>query len=246
MEIVPPFALLTLWWFVSSASTSLYFPPLQTIVTALHQDWFSARFASDVLPSLGHLAAGFALATAAGVLVGLVLGRIPFLADTVTPLLEFARATPSVALVPAAVLLLGVGTEVQVVVIASATIWPILLNTIDGVRGLDPMIADVARSYRIRRLDRTVMALRAASPQVVAGMRTALALGIIMIVFSEMVGSTHGIGFQLLQAQRSFDIPGMWAGMVLLGVLGYLLNIAFHGFERAVLGWHRGMRRTHK
>lgn len=245
VEILPPLALVTVWWFASSASTSLYFPPLRTIVAALRQDWFFARFGSDALPSLEHLAAGFVLATAAGVLVGLALGLVAFLADTISPLLEFARATPSVALVPAAVLLMGVGTEVQVVVIASATLWPVLLNTADGVRSLDPVLADVARSYRIRRRDRLVMALRAASPQIVAGMRTALSIGVIMIVFSEMVGSAHGIGFQLLQDQRNFDIAGMWAGMVLLGLLGYLLNIAFHGFERAVLGWHRGMRRTH-
>lgn len=244
-ELLPPAVLVSLWWFSSANSASLYFPPLRTIVTALNQDWIFARFTSDALPSLEHLAVGFALGTMAGILVGLLLGMTPFLADTLAPLLEFARAIPSVALVPAAVLLIGVGSQVQIVVIASAAVWPILLNTIDGVRSLDPVLDDVARSYRLSRTDRIAMLLRAASPQIVAGMRTAVSIGIIMIVFSEMVGSANGIGFQLLQDQRSFDIAHMWAAMLLLGILGYLLNLAFRVFERAVLGWHRGMRQTH-
>jgi ABC-type nitrate/sulfonate/bicarbonate transport system permease component len=158
-------------------------------------------------------------------------------------LLEFFRALPAVALVPAALLLLGIGPKMQVTVIASATVWPILLNTVDGVRSVDPVMNDVARSYRIRRSDRLLrLVLRAASPQIVAGMRTALSIGVIMIVFSEMVGSTNGIGYQLLASQRSFDISDMWASMVFLGLLGYLLNIAFRIFEGSVLAWHRGMR----
>jgi len=180
-----------------------------------------------------------------GVLVGLILGLAPVIADAVAPVLEFLRALPGVALVPAALLLLGIGAKMQVVVIVSATVWPILLNTVDGVRGIDPVVNDVARAYRIGFSDRLLrMVIRSASPQIVAGMRTALSIGIIMIVFSELVGSTNGIGFQLLQAQRSFAISEMWASMILFGLLGYLLNIAFRGFERVVLGWHRGMRQT--
>jgi ABC-type nitrate/sulfonate/bicarbonate transport system permease component len=86
--------------------------------------------------------------------------------------------------------------------------------------------------------------LPAASPQIIAGMRTALSIGITVIVFSEMVGSSNGIGYQILAAQRSFAVPDMWAGMILLGILGYLLNVAFRAFEHVVLGWHRGLRRS--
>jgi ABC-type nitrate/sulfonate/bicarbonate transport system permease component len=145
--------------------------------------------------------------------------------------------------VPAALLILGIGPTTQIAVIVSAAIWPILLNTVDGVRGIDPQIIDVARSYRIGWRDRLPrMVLRAASPQIVAGMRTALSISVVMIVFSEMVGSTNGIGHQLLESQRAFDIPGVWSAMILLGILGYLLNVLFRGFERGVLSWHRGMR----
>ena len=84
--------------------------------------------------------------------------------------------------------------------------------------------------------------LPAASPQIFAGMRTSLSLALILMVISEMVASTNGIGFFVLQSQRSFAIPEMWAGILLLGLLGYALNLIFMLVERRVLAWHRGAR----
>jgi ABC-type nitrate/sulfonate/bicarbonate transport system permease component len=88
--------------------------------------------------------------------------------------------------------------------------------------------------------------LPAASPQIIAGIRTSLSIGISVIVFSELIGSTNGIGYSILQNQRQFALPEMWAGMILLGLLGYAINIAFRGFEHVVLSWHRGMRAVAK
>lgn len=243
LELVLPVAVVVGWWLASSGSASLYFPPLTKIVSAFRQTWLFSRAGSDAVPSLEHLAAGYLLATVAGVVFGTAIGLLPSVGEALTPILEALRAVPGLALVPAALLILGIGPTMQIAVIVSAAIWPILLNTADGVRGIDPQISDVARSYRIGWRDRLPrMVLRAASPQIVAGMRTALSISVVMIVFSEMVGSTNGIGYQLLQSQRAFDIPGMWAAMILLGILGYLLNVLFRGFERGVLAWHRGMR----
>jgi ABC-type nitrate/sulfonate/bicarbonate transport system permease component len=87
----------------------------------------------------------------------------------------------------------------------------------------------------------TRVVLPAASPQIVAGMRTSLALGVSLIAFAEMVASTDGIGYFTLQAQRTFAVADMWSGMLFLGLAGYVLNVAFRGFERRVLSWHRGM-----
>lgn len=244
VELAAPIVIIAIWWFASANSTSLYFPSLSSILDSFKETWLFSRFGSDAVPSLIHLAEGFVVATVLGVVGGLVLGLMPVLADALAPVLEFLRALPGVALVPAALLFLGIGPTMQVAVIVSAAVWPILLNTIDGVRSVDPMVTDVARSYRIRWSDRLLrLVLPAASPQIVAGMRTALSIGIIMIVFSELVGSTNGIGYQLLQAQRGFAIPEMWASMILLGVVGYLLNVAFRGFENVVLGWHQRMRK---
>jgi ABC-type nitrate/sulfonate/bicarbonate transport system permease component len=122
-------------------------------------------------------------------------------------------------------------------------LWPVLLNTIDGVTGIDPTLRDTARVYGVKGpgLLRRIV-LPAASPQIFAGMRTSLSLALILMVISEMVASTNGIGFFVLQSQRSFAIPEMWSGILLLGLLGYLLNVVFVLVERRVLAWHRGAR----
>jgi sulfonate transport system permease protein len=243
LELAVPAVLVAAWWLGSSGSTSLYFPALSDSLSSLWHVWLTMDLSPDVVPSLEHLALGLLIAIAAGVTGGLVLGAAPGVADAFAPVLEFLRAIPGVALLPAALFLLGIGPAMQVSVIAYGTVWPILLNTADGVRSTDPVVRDVARSYRIGWASRLLrIVIPAASPQIVAGIRTALSIGITVIVFSEMVGSTDGIGYQILQAQRGFQIPQMWAGIILLGILGYLLNLAFRLFERLVLRWHRGMR----
>ena len=243
LELTVPVAVVAAWWLASSGSASLYFPPLAKIVSAFRRIWLFSHFGSDAVPSLEHLAAGYLLATVTGVVLGTAIGLLPPVGEALAPVLEALRAVPALALVPAALLILGIGPGMQVTVIASAAVWPVLLNTADGVRGVDPQVNDVVRSYRIGWRDRLLrIVLRAASPQIVAGMRTALSIAVVMIVFSEMVGSTSGIGYQLLESQRAFDIPGMWSAMILLGLLGYLVNILFRGFERYVLAWHRSMR----
>lgn len=243
LELVVPVALVTIWWVASSGSTSLYFPPLSKIVSAFHHNWLFAHFGSDAVPSLEHLAIGYLLASVIGVLFGIMIGLLPSVNEALAPLLEAFRAIPSLALVPAALLVLGIGPSMQISVIVSAAVWPVLLNTADGVRSMDPLLDDVARSYRISRREALLrIVLRAASPQIVAGMRTALSIAIVMILFSEELGSTKGIGYQLLSSQRSYDFAGEWSAMILFGILGYLLNILFRGFEKSVLGWHREMR----
>jgi sulfonate transport system permease protein len=245
LELIAPAVVVSLWWLFSSGSKSVYFPPLSSIVTSLRHVWLFSHFGSDAVPSLERLAAGLGIAAGLGVGAGLMLGLSRGISDAAAPILEFARAIPAVALLPTAVLLLGIGPRMQISMIAYGAVWPILLSTAEGVRSVDPVVAEVTRSYRIRRTDRLLrVTLPAASPQIVAGMRTSLSIGIALIVFSEMVGSSGGIGYQILAAQRSFAVSDMWAGMILLGILGYLLNVAFRGFEHIVLRWHRDLRQT--
>ena len=139
--------------------------------------------------------------------------------------------------------MIGVGNSMKVFIIAFVCIWPVLLNVIDGVTGVDPTLRETARAYRIARRDyvRHVM-LPAASPQIFAGLRVSLSLALIMMVVSEMVASTNGIGYFVLQSQRTFAIPEMWSGILLLGILGYGLNALLTLLERRALGWHRGAR----
>ncbi len=243
LEIAVPLAALAAWWLASSDSDSFYFPPLSEILTTFADTWLLERVGSDVVPSLARLLAGFALAVVVGVAGGLLLGMSPAARRTTGPIVEFLRAIPPPALIPAAIVVLGVGDVMKVVIIATACVWPILLNTIDGVAGVETTLLDTARSYRIRPADRLRhVILPAALPQIFAGMRTSLSIALIVMVVSEIVASTNGIGFFILESQSSFAIPEMWSGILLLGILGYVLNLGFTRVERRMLRWHRGAR----
>jgi ABC-type nitrate/sulfonate/bicarbonate transport system permease component len=186
---------------------------------------------------------GYSFAVIVAVVVGLVLGFSRRARLAAGPLVEFFRAIPPPALLPFGLLVLGVGTTMKVFLIAFVCLWPVLLNTIDGVMGVDPTLQETSRVYGISKRDhiRRVI-LPAATPQIFAGMRTSLSLALILMVISEMVASTNGIGRFTLESQRSFDIADMWSGILLLGILGYALNAVFILVERSVLRWHRGAR----
>jgi ABC-type nitrate/sulfonate/bicarbonate transport system permease component len=243
LEILVPIALLGVWAAWSASSDTFYFPPLTDIFEKFQETWLFDRVSSDVLPSLQRLAIGYVIAVVVAVALGIPLGLNPYLRAATSPIVEFLRAIPPPALLPFAIVVLGVGNAGKVFLIAFVCLWPVLLNTIDGVTGIDPTMRETARVYGIKGRDRLQrIVLPAASPQIFAGMRTSLSLALILMVISEMVASTNGIGFFVLQSQRSFAIPEMWSGILLLGLLGYLLNVAFVLIERRVLAWHRGAR----
>lgn len=243
LEIGVPLAAVALLARWSAGQDSYLYPPLSEVLATFGDEWVVERVGSDVVPSLARMAAGLTVALAGGVALGLALGRLPRVRRAVTPVIEFLRAIPPPALLGPAILVVGVSDSMKISIIALVCLWPILLNTIDGVAGLDPALADTARAYRIGRLDRAGrVVLPAALPQIFAGIRLALSLAVIMMVVSEMVASTNGIGFFVLQSQRTFAIAEMWSGILLLGILGYLLNGIAVLAERRVLRWHRGAR----
>jgi ABC-type nitrate/sulfonate/bicarbonate transport system permease component len=243
VEIFVPLLVLAILWFWSAGSDVFYFPPLKDVLTTFKDTWLFDRVGSDVVPSLVRLFIGYFIAVAVGVGGGIALGLSPVLRRTTAPIVEFLRAVPAPALLPFALLVLGVGNDSKIFVIAFVCLWPILLNAVDGVAGVDPTLVDTGRVYRIPARDRLRhVVLPAAAPQIFAGMRTSLSLALILMVISEMVASSNGIGYFVLQSQRSFAIPEMWSGIILLGILGYAFNAVFLLLERRALAWHRGAR----
>ncbi|WP_142061149.1 ABC transporter permease [Pseudarthrobacter sp. B4EP4b] len=244
VEIWLPIGLFVLWWFATAGSTSLYFPPLPRIVAKLGEI-LSTRFASDILPSLQNFGLGLGIAILAGITLGLALGALPPVHEALKPVLEFMRAIPGVAILPVALFIFGIGSDMKVAIIVFGAFWPVLLNTIDGIRGVDGLVKEVSRSYKIRPVDYIFrILLPAASPQIIAGVRISVSLGIILIVASEYIASTEGIGYIQLQSARLFQMDVMWAALLLLGVLGYVANALFRLVEHGLLRWHRGVRGT--
>jgi ABC-type nitrate/sulfonate/bicarbonate transport system permease component len=242
-----PVVLVVIWWFASAGSKDFYFPPLSKILAAFPDTWFGPRMVDDVLPSLLRLAIGFAGALVIGIGLGMLIGQNPKLRATVEPLLEFLRAIPPPVLVPILMLMAGIGNTMKVLVIISGCVWPILLNTVEGVRAVDEVLNDTCRSYRIRGGLRVwQLVVRSASPQIVAGARQALSIGIILMVISEMFAASSGIGFTVIQFKDGFRIPQMWSGVILLGLLGVMLAVLFRLAERRILGWYHGIRAVQK
>jgi ABC-type nitrate/sulfonate/bicarbonate transport system permease component len=242
-----PVVLFALWWVTSAGSTDFYFPPLSKIVDSLVDEWFGPRLADDVVPSLLRLAAGYFIAALVGITLGVLIGTSKRLRDLLEPVLEFFRAIPPPVIVPILMLIFGIENTMKIVVIAFGCMWPILLNTAEGVRAVDSVLSDTARTYRISGAARLRhLILPAASPQIAAGLRQGLSVAIILMVISELFAASDGLGFAIVQAQRSFAIPEMWAGMLMLGLLGFLLSLLFRIVENRWLAWYHGLRRAQR
>jgi ABC-type nitrate/sulfonate/bicarbonate transport system permease component len=242
-----PIVLLALWWVVSANSTDFFFPPLSKILDSLVAEWFGPRLVDDVVPSVLRLSAGYALAAVVAVALGVLIGTSRTVRGVLEPVLEFFRAIPPPVLVPIFMLLFGIGDGMKVIVIAFGCMWPILLNTVEGVRAVDSVLSDTARTYGITgsaRLRKLV--LPAASPQIFAGLRQGLSVAIILMVISELFAASNGLGFAVVQAQRSFAIAETWAGMLMLGLLGFLLALLFRIVENRQLAWYHGLRRSQR
>jgi ABC-type nitrate/sulfonate/bicarbonate transport system permease component len=243
-EIAVPLAILLAWQLWTASAHSIKFPRLSTIMVEFRHMWLFSQFGSEVVPSLERIGLGFAIGTVVGVLLGVPLGLSPVLRRLAMPHIEYWRAMPPPALLPISVVLLhSIGNSQKVSFIAFFCLFPVLLNTVDGVRSIDPTLLDTARSFRVPVADRIRrLVLPAALPQIVAGMRNSLALAVIMMVLSEYFAATSGVGYVLLISKNTFQLVPMWAAIVLIGLLGYLLNALFLLFERRALAWHRGWR----
>jgi ABC-type nitrate/sulfonate/bicarbonate transport system permease component len=244
LELTVPVLILLGWQLWTVHKHDVKWPRLSTILVDFKKEWLFAHFASDVVPSLERIFAGFAIGVAVGVLLGIPLGMIPLFRRLAMPHIEYWRAMPPPALLPISIVLLhSIYNRQKIAFIAFFCLFPVLLNTMDAVRSIDPTLLDTARSFRVPLRHRLVrLVLPAALPQIVAGMRNSLALAVIMMVLSEYFAASSGVGYVLLVSKNTFQFGPMWAAIVLIGLIGYLLNALFALFERRVLAWHRGWR----
>ena len=235
-----PIAILAFWIFASRNSSSFYVPKFDATMVAIGKYFTMEGFQTHVLPTVTNLLAGFIVAVFIGVVLGLIIGRVRWLHDATAPIFSFMRSIPPPALLPIAMVLLGIGPQMRIGLIAFGAVWPTLLSTIDAVRNVDSALGDIARVYAIRRWRQLLhMTLPAIGPMVMAGVRTSLLYSITLIVLSEMVGASAGLGHSVLLSQRTFQVADMWAAIIMLGLLGLALNAIFVAVENTVLRWHR-------
>jgi ABC-type nitrate/sulfonate/bicarbonate transport system permease component len=228
-----------IWQVAAESAQDVYFPTPWQIAHHGWRLWFGTdTMTEDILPSLARVLGGWAIAGTLGVVLGTALGRTRTGMQYVGPLFAFFRAMPSPALLPVFIVLAGLGNDMKLALIVFGCVWPVLLNTIDGVRTVDAVKTDTARAFRTPRGQWVLLVvLPSALPKIFAGLRLSLAIAVILMVVSEMVGDTTGIGYRLRFAQTQFAFLDMWAWIVLLGIIGYGLNTALLTVERQALRW---------
>ena len=238
-----PILLLVIWGVWSSISPAPFFPSPLVIAEAFVKTWVGPAFVQDVLPSLGRLAISIVLAVVLGVAAGTVIGLVRWLRELLEPIFEFFRAVPPPVLIPIVAVLVGANDTMKIVVMVTGAVWPVLLNTIEGVRATDSVMTETARSFALTRGERLrFLVLPAASPRIMTGVRQCLSIALILMVISEMFFSSSGLGYQIVFFQRNYLIAEMWSGIVLLGLIGVLLAVIFGFAERRVLRWYHGIK----
>jgi len=182
------------------------------------------------------------LAAVLAVLSGVVLGYFRFLNSLLATLIELLRPMPSVAIIPVAILLLGIGDGMIVSVTVYASLWPILINTIDGVRNIDHTLIDTGRTFGLSRW-RILwqIILPGASPYIVTGLRIGLSIALILVTTAEMIAGSKGLGFFILDEERAMNSANMYSGIVVVALLGYALNRLFLWLESRAMKWRHGM-----
>lgn len=236
--------LLFLWEYGSrlSPKLQLYIPPPSQILVALRQLVLSGEVATHLFVTLGRFVEGYLLAAAIAVTFGTIFGYFRLAHSFVEVVIEFLRPMPSVAIIPVAVLLLGIGDSMIIAVTVYASVWPILVNTIDGVRHIERTLLDTGRTFGLsRRRILWQVILPAASPYIVTGLRVSLSIALILVTTAEMVAGSKGLGFFILDEERALRSSNMYAGIILVAVLGYALNRLFMALESTAMKWQRGM-----
>jgi ABC-type nitrate/sulfonate/bicarbonate transport system permease component len=239
------FALVLLAWELFARSAPeyrVYIPPPSEVLSALARALVSGAITSHLLATLQRFATGYLVAAALGVGLGVTLGYFPRLQRLFGTVIEFLRPMPSVAIIPVAILLLGIGDSMMVAVTVYASVWPILINTIDGVKNIDGTLIATGRTFGLSlRAILWRIILPAASPYIVTGLRIALSIALILVTTAEMVAGSKGLGFFILDEERSMNSHNMYAGIILVAAFGYGLNRLFLAAEGRLMRWRHGM-----
>ncbi|MCT8991566.1 ABC transporter permease [Chelativorans sp. SCAU2101] len=233
-------AFLVLWQVSSTHGwvNPAVFPPLNAIASALWKGITGGALVDDIAISLQRSGLAFAAAVVFAIPLGLFMGSIPAVERAIDPILQLFRQTSALALYPVFILLLGLGEASKVFVIFWATIFPLLLSTVGGVKEVDPKLIEMARVYGASRLAifRRVV-LPGAIPSIFVGMRLSATTALLLLIASEMIGANKGIGFQVMNAQYNFQIPLMFAAIVILAALGLIANSAIVLLQRRLCRW---------
>ncbi|HWB49492.1 MAG TPA: ABC transporter permease [Stellaceae bacterium] len=213
-------------------------PPFTTVIAAIVDGFASGKLVDNMLVSLGRAGVAFGIAVATAIPLGLFMGSFRRFEDIVDSLLQLFRQTSALAIYPIFILLLGLGETSKVAIIGWAAFFPVLLNTISGVKLVDRKLIEMARIFGASRADmfRRVV-LPAATPAIFVGLRLSATISLLLLVAAEMIGAKQGLGFLIINSQYNFEIPMMFAAIVLLASIGLAVNYALLLVQGRLCRW---------
>lgn len=215
------------------------FPPPSTVFATLVPMLQSGEIAHNILVSLGRAGAGFAIALVLGIAAGLLTARVRVLDHVSEPILHGLRSIPVIALVPISVLWLGIGEAAKVALVACGAFFPIWIATFIGVRDVHIVYLRSAACLGAGRLSTMLwVVLPAALPLILAGLRQALAISLIVLVAAELAGATAGVAYMMAMGHQLFRVDVMFIGLLILGALGFLADRLFVALARRLFPWY--------
>jgi ABC-type nitrate/sulfonate/bicarbonate transport system permease component len=242
LRLISPLVLLILW--ESASRVGLVNPQILPPFSKAIEDLVSLIQSGELFVALGaslfRVVSGFLIAVVVGVILGALMGRYRLADDLIDPLVELLRPISPLALFPLAILWFGLGDASKIFVIALAAAFPVILNTYAGVRSIEQNFFRVSESLGASRLEIfTGIVLRGSLPHIFTGVRLAWGISLIVIIAAEMVGATVGIGYMVLEAQQTFRTERVFAGIIVIGVVGFLTDVGFRHLRRLVIPWYR-------
>jgi ABC-type nitrate/sulfonate/bicarbonate transport system permease component len=239
--IVVPATVMVVYEIVAKAGlvNAVFLPAPSAILAAFLEIVRSGALLPPLLHTLALLLLGYGIGCLLAVLLGTLMGYSRAVFNLFEPLVELLRPIPKPALLPPLVLFLGLGPKSEVTLVALGCFFPVLINTLQGVRSIDPTLIDAARTFghSTNAIWRQIL-LPASAPSISAGMRISLGLGLILVVISEMLSGTGGLGDAILSAQRSFLIKESYAWLLVLAIMGLILATIFNAAERKIVFWN--------
>lgn len=222
---------------------STYFPNATDTLSHLFKGLATAALWKDIGSTLLAWGLGLLIATVLAVVLGTIIGLVPFLRRATHTTVEFLRPIPSVALIPLAILLYGLRLNAALLIIVFAAFWQVFVQVLYGVADVDSVARDTARSYGLTRSQRfRSLVFPTALPYLMTGLRLAAAVALILTITAQMFIGTPGIGRSIMFAQQGANWVQVYALIVVTGILGLLVNIAFRAIERKTLAWHESVR----
>ncbi len=234
-----------LWQFAADHKlvNPIFLPGPDRAWNALVRGFATGDLGVKLMATVERMFWGWLIASLIGIVLGAAIGASPRLRAYLGPMLEFLRPLPASATIPVAIALLGLSDGMVLAVIAFGAMWPVLLATMHGFSAVEPRLYEVGRALGLSRAAIIgKIALPSASPDILAGMRLGLTVALILSVVCEMIAGRDGLGNWILLAARSFRAPDLYAGVILLGLLGYVTAIGIGYVESRLLAWRARAR----